>query len=339
MDKLVQSIERLAPEALIMVRTRYQIMKEILNHQPIGRRQVATRVGCSERTARSEIDTLRDKGAVDITGSGIVLTDYGRELVQEMDNVMPYLEGLGTLARALKKRFGLEHVAVVPGDSCDDVYTKKDLGRAAARYVRELLASGGIMAVGGGTTLAEMASAVSSETPVENLIVLPARGGVGEEVEEQANTIAARIAKTLGGQYRLLHVPDSLEEETIERLKGNPQVAEIVGLLKKVDVLFYGIGPAMEMANRRGMPAQAMQNLDDKHAVGEAFRYFFNQAGEIVYSVPGIGLELADLKSIPQIVAVAGGSNKAHAIEALLTNLRRGSLVTDEGAARAILGK
>ncbi|NLB18012.1 MAG: transcriptional regulator, partial [Syntrophomonadaceae bacterium] len=71
--------------------------------------------------------------------------------------------------------------------------------------------------------------------------------------------------------------------------------------------------------------------------VGDAFRYYFNAAGEIVYNVAGIGLELSDLDNISLVVAVAGGSNKAWAIESVLTNRRRGTLISDEGAARAIL--
>ena len=59
--------------------------------------------------------------------------------------------------------------------------------------------------------------------------------------------------------------------------------------------------------------------------------------GKIVYEVPGIGLELSDLDNIAVIVAVAGGSNKAQAIEAVLRSRRQSLLITDEGAAKKII--
>lgn len=337
MDRLLWNLEQFVPEALELIRLRYQVTKEILHNGPIGRRQISTRVGCSERAARSEIEALKEAGIVEITTAGIVLTDYGIEMIHSVEDVISHLEGLAPLAHKLKRLFGLDHVIVVPGDSFVDVYAKKDLGRAAARHVKELLSPGCVLAVTGGTTLAEVAQAMTPGPFGEGVLVLPARGGLGEEMEAQANAIASHIAKAIGGHYRLLHIPDSLDEETITKLMNNPQVAEILNQLKTSDVLVHGIGSAIEMACRRGLAEDALKILEDKQAVGEAFRYYFNQEGEIVYCMAGIGLELADIEGISRVIAVAGGSNKARAIEAVLANRRRGTLITDEGAARAII--
>jgi len=337
MDRLIANLERLIPEAMNQIRLRARVLREVLYNEPIGRRQIALRLGCSERSARSEISALREQGALEITPGGIMLTDYGRELVQLIDEVIPYLEGLNSLAQRLKERLRLTEVLVVPGDSHHDPYAKKDLGRTAARYVKEILPETGILAVSGGSTLAEMGHAITPGPSGHDILVLPARGGLGEKMEEQANTIAAHIAQAYGGHYRLLHIPDNLEKATIESLLANPQIAEIVSQLKRCDVLVHGIGSALEMASRRGLAEEALRILEDHEAVGEAFRYYFDARGNIVYSMPGIGLELSDLDDIPCVVAVAGGSNKARAIEAVLTNRGRGVLITDEGAARAII--
>jgi central glycolytic genes regulator len=48
-------------------------------------------------------------------------------------------------------------------------------------------------------------------------------------------------------------------------------------------------------------------------------------------------MQLDDLESIPHIIAVAGGSSKAGAIEAYFKKPRRTVLVTDEGAAKELL--
>lgn len=52
----------------------------------------------------------------------------------------------------------------------------------------------------------------------------------------------------------------------------------------------------------------------------EAFGYYFNRDGEVVHKVHSVGMQLDDLESIPHIIAVAGGSSKAGAIEAYFKN-------------------
>ncbi len=337
MDQLLSNLEMLIPEAMGMARLRYGVLREVLYNQPVGRRQIALRMHCSERAARSEIAVLRDMGAVAITPAGIELTDHGMDMLSMADEVMPILEGLSSLAQRLQQYLGLEQVVLVPGDSYLDPYTKRELGRAAARFFKEALSSSVTMAVTGGSTLAEMGKAIPAGLPGSGVVVLPARGGLGEKIELQANAIAAHIAEAVGGSYRMLHIPDNLEQKTIDSLMFNSQVAEVVAQLKQCDIVVHGIGSAMEMANLRGLDQETLKTLENQRAVGEAFRYYFNASGEIVYNVAGIGLELSDLASIPLVVAVAGGSNKAQAIEAVLKNRRRGVLISDEGAARAIL--
>jgi len=172
-----------------------------------------------------------------------------------------------------------------------------------------------------------------------DVLVVPARGGLGGEVEEQANVVAARIAKAIGAEYRLLHLPDNLEESLLESLKKDARIKEVVELVKSCNILVHGIGVALEMAARRGLSPEGLQVLEERGAVGEVLRYYFNREGQIVYSQPGIGIEFEDMGGLKKVIAVAGGSNKAEAIAAVLRNHRRGVLVTDEGAARKILQK
>ncbi|MCR4400280.1 MAG: transcriptional regulator, partial [Syntrophomonadaceae bacterium] len=285
MQKMVWMLERIAPEVLTTVKLRYRILREVLHGQPLGRRQIAQRVGCSERTARSEVETLREKGALEVTFAGICLTAYGRELLEQADEVIPLLEDLDGLALRLKREFALDEAIVVPGDSHRDPYVREDLGRAAARYLRSCLFDGCRVAVTGGTTLAAMAQAMAGKVEARGVLVLPARGGLGGDVEEQANVIAARIAKAIGAEYCLLHVPDSLNAEAIETLRHDANIQQVVELIRSADILVHGIGAALEMAGRRGLDREGLRVLEEKGAVGEALRYYFNAAGEVVYSL------------------------------------------------------
>lgn len=337
MDQLFSLMERFAPEALEIMTIRYQILRQVFYHEPIGRRQISKALNYPERTVRGELEVLRSKGALYTTAAGIFLTPAGKSLLQEIDQYIPFLYQTQTLAYEIKHMFNLREVIVVPGDSYQNYLVKKDLGTAAARFVHRILKPGCILAVTGGTTLAEMAAAMEQGPVVENILVVPARGGLGEEMEQQAGAIAARIAKSLGGQYRLLHIPDNLEESTAEVLRHDSHVNEIIQTIKSSDVLVHGIGSALEMASRRNFTAIEIKHLHDQGAVGEALRYYFDKTGKIVFEVAGIGLEQSDLDRIPEIVAVAGGSHKGDAIRAVLNGCRTTALITDEGAAHKIL--
>ncbi|MEN6349175.1 MAG: sugar-binding domain-containing protein [Syntrophomonas sp.] len=337
MDHFFTMIERFAPEALEIMEIRFRILRQVLHHQPVGRRQLGRELGYTERQVRSEIDLLKARGVIYTTPAGICLTENGEKILWDIDEVMPFLFKVQTLAEKIKEIFNLAEVILVPGDSFHDNLIKRDMGRAAARFLMKKLYPGSIVAVTGGSTLAEMANAISDDVNTSDILVVPARGGLGEEVEQQAGSIAARIAGAIGAQYRLLHIPDNLEENTVEILRKDIYVKEVVKTIKASNILFHGIGSAMEMASRRGLRGEELQLLKRSGAVGEALRYYFNKKGKIVYEVPGIGLELDDLKNIQLTVAVAGGSNKAEAIEAVLNHGQENVLITDEGAAEKMI--
>lgn len=337
MDKLFAVLERFAPEVMELMTTRYQILRQVHHNQPIGRRQLGRNVNCSERTVRAEIDVLRVRGALQTTPAGIYLTPYGEELLRDIDQFAPWLFNIQILGEKLKERFGLEEVIVVPGDSYLDPFTHKDLGRAAAEYLRRKIYPHCILAVTGGTTLAQVAEHMREGIHAEKVCVVPARGGLGENVELQAGNIAAKIARAIGAQYRLLHIPDNVEVSTAEALKKDIHISAVIKTIKSANILVHGIGPALEMARRRALPEHEIAYLEDHGAVGEALRHYFDCQGRIIYEIPGIGLERSDLGNIKLVVAVAGGSNKAEAIKAVLKNGQESVLITDEGAAQQII--
>jgi len=336
MDNTFSIIERFAPDAMEIIEIRYQLLRQVMHRQPVGRRQLCRELGYAERLVRNQLDVLKNQGALLISPGGINLTSYGQDLLTEIDSLVPALYHTQTLAKKIKQIYQLQQVIVVPGDTYQDPLVKKDLGRAAARFLEKVLFPSCTVAVTGGTTLAEMAEAMGTAQP-EDVLIVPARGGLGEEMELQAGTIAAKIAKAINGHYRLLHIPDNLEESTAEILKRDSHIQEVVKRIKSSDILLHGIGIAMEMANRRGLAQNAIDIIDQHQGVGEALRYYFAKSGNIVYETRGIGLELNDVRNIPTVIAVAGGRHKAQAIKAVLRHGLDNVVITDEGAAREII--
>lgn len=184
----------------------------------------------------------------------------------------------------------------------------------------------------------EIAKSMGGARLQGQLIVIPGRGGLSERMEIQANTIAATFADKLGGTYVMLHVPDNLQESTLQSIMREQEVREVLDLLAKANILIHGVGTAREMAERRRMRSEEIARLEEVGAVGEAFGFYFNRAGEPVYSTTSIGLRLDDLaKKNMEVIAIAEGENKAQAILSVVTPQYHDMLITDELTANEIL--
>ena len=133
--------------------------------------------------------------------------------------------------------------------------------------------------------------------------------------------VAARIAKEIGADYRMLYVPDNLEGELLETICQEPTINEMVQLIKSCHILVHGIGCAQKWPPAGYVFCQP-SNAKRKGSGREAIRYYFNAKGN-VHCHPGIGLEFSDLEHLDKVIAVAGGSNKAEAIAAVLRNRKR----------------
>jgi len=317
-----------------LVEKRYTILRNIYFIQPVGRRALAARLRLPERTVRNEIEILREQGLLVSNPGGMHVTEEGERILGELKEYVRELRGLSELERRLARVLGLQQVIIVPGDSDEDETVKKEMAKATARYLKAVLRDGDVLAVTGGTTLAEVARSFPASAEKMDVMVVPARGGLGEEVEKQANTVAANIAERLGGTYRLLHVPDDVGEDVIASLCGDPKIKEMLDLIKDSDVVLHGIGTAEEMAKRRGLGDEDLHLLREKRAVGEAFGYYFDEKGRIVYNTTSVGLRVEDLAKINKVVAVGGGHTKAAAALAVMSNRYQHVCITDEGAAR-----
>jgi len=337
MDKLLQILQKTVPDMIAVLEKRYTIIRTVQLYQPIGRRNLARRLGQGERQLRGELDFLRQAGLVRYTREGVLLTHEGTSLLWDLTRYMHKLRGVSAVEQGLKKAFALEQVIVVPGDLDQDELVKMDLGRAAAAYLQDNLQDGDIIAVSGGTTIAEVARNMPAGNHARDLVVVPARGSLGEDLELQANTIASLLARKLGGSYRPLPVPDNVGIDTIAALSQERQIKEVLSIIHGATFLLFSIGEAEVMARRRALSPAEMEILREKKAVGEAFGYYLNQRGEIAYYTPSIGMSLEEVATIPHVVTVAGGKSKARAMLAVLSYQPGGALITDQGAANELM--
>jgi central glycolytic genes regulator len=338
MYSLIDIQKRLLPDLLQIMQKRYMILQYIDRMQPVGRRSLAQSLGFTERTLRSEVDFLKEQNLISITSVGMEVTSIGSDLLEKLESMMREAAGIDVMEAQLKSIFKIQKVVIVSGDSDEVPWVKSELGRACAISMKKLIHGNDIIAVTGGSTMAAVANKLTPDFKKENLLFVPARGGIGEDVQNQANTICANMAANTGSRHRVFYVPDQVSEEIYGSLVKEPMIKEVLEIIQSASMVLHGIGDAITMAERRKTDDLDLEKLKAEKAVAESFGYYFNEAGEVVHKVLTVGLQLSDLKGIPNVIAVAGGSSKVKAIRSYLqTAPSQTILITDEGAAKGLL--
>lgn len=337
MREILDIQKQLMPDLMDTMKKRYSILHQILVSGVVGRRTLASSLDMTERVLRGEVDFLKELGLLESDATGMKISESGRQLLEEMQPIIKMAFGLTDLEESIAKAYGISQVIVVPGDSETSVFTKKELGRAGAAALRRYVAKDDVIAVTGGSTMAQIANNLAISSSMKGSWFVPARGGLGESVEMQANTIASIMAKKTGGKYRLLHVPDHLGEEAYQSLIQDPQIQEVVDAVRSCRIVVHGIGDAMVMARRRKVDAETIRSLQADGALAEALGYYFDRQGNVVHKMPTVGLRLEDLQRTEVVIGVAGGKSKGEAIASVLRHGQEDVLVTDEAAALEIM--
>ncbi|MFZ4450942.1 sugar-binding transcriptional regulator [Salibacterium aidingense] len=338
MRQFIELQKKLQPDVLEVMQKRYRILQYLRLMQPVGRRTLAGSLDVSERILRGEVLFLKEQGLVYVGTAGMTLSEDGEALLEGLEETMKSVTGLADWEYRVADILDVQRVIIVPGNSDRYTWVKKELGRACVQQMKAMLEADDIVAVAGGTTLADVAEMMTPDEKLSNVTFVPARGGLGEKVEIQSNTISSTMATKAKGKYRLLHVPDQLSEETRESLVLEPGIKELLRSIRQAKMVVHGVGAASTMAERRETPPATMETLKEKQAVAEAFGYYFDRDGNIVHKEKTIGLQLDDLKDSQTVVTVAGGASKAKAISAYMNYRPSDVLITDEGAAQAVLG-
>lgn len=336
-DDTFALMQRLAPDLAQEIERRALVLERIGALQPVGRRQLAARLNMPEREVRTVAMLLKEHGLVSLDASGMSLTPEAAEILPMAQLFSRDLRSLTKLEMQLSQLLGVDKVCVVPGDADIDEHVIGEVGRNAAIRLRSFLHSGSTLAVTGGSTMREVAHAIAHSAPM-NVMVVPARGGVSGALETQANTVASELARNLGGHHKLMHLPDLLDEQALVELRKLPEIDETLTLLERADVVLHGIGRADEMARKRQLPQAMQMEVLRKGAVAEAYGCYLNSQGKLVYAASAVAHRLGVLKPQCALIAVAAGTRKADAIAAAMKTRRHAMLVTDEGAAKAILG-
>lgn len=337
MQEILSLQKKIVPELVEVLEKRYSILRTIYYNQPIGRRVLANQLDLGERIVRTEISFLKSQNLIEINTPGMTVTEEGEQIVDKLKDFIHEIKGLSDIEENIKSFLGLKHVIIVPGDVTKNETILKEIGKATAQYLKAIIEDNNIIAITGGNTIKEFVEAVPKISNISNILVVPARGGMGRKVEIQASTLAASLAKKLNGSYKLLHIPENLSLNLLDTLLKEKEIKEVIDDIHKADILIYGIGEALVMAEKRDVSKEEYDKLKALGAVGEAFGCYFNKDSHVVSENTSIGININEAIKINTHIAVAAGENKVDAIIATMMNNHNAVLITDEAAGRKIV--
>jgi len=258
------------------------------------------------------------------------------------------------LRNALVELFGLQDAQVLLGTAPAELILS-DVGALAARYVdrriQETQADGEkpirTIGISWGVSLHEVVRALRPRRRLP-LHLVQLDGSVdtfcGPDVD--APKIVRDLAEAYGAEKSYyLHAPLLVADGQVrEGLLKEPGLHRTFQMMKQMDMALVGIGGAYpttsSLIRMGGLDEDVLQELYDQEAVGEICGSFFTLEGKLCSSnvlERMIVVPFDVLRSVPLVIAVAAGEEKARAIVGALRTGAINVLVTDELCARAVI--
>lgn len=248
------------------------------------------------------------------------------------------------LETGLQARFSLRDAHVAPVSDPDEP-VKALIGSYLGHYLSTLLADAATerFGMGWGSTLnhalqhmqpmnrsdLEIVSIMGCATRASDLNIIESTRLLANLCKAQKNYFTAPLYAGSARSRNLLVKQDVF--------------ADMISRIRSVDAMAMAVGDMSARSNtiRDGLPTSVpVQELIDAGAVGDALGYYIDANGQPVKHPINrrvIGMELADLRNIDNVVLAAGGRYKLAVIRAFLKLGHADTLVTDQATASALL--
>ncbi len=295
--------------------------------EELTQNEIAQRLGLSTAKVNRLLLQAREQGYVNIS----IHTPF---------------QQLFELEDRLKAVFGLQDAMVIPSVAESSSSPLNALGAIAADFLLAHLRDGDVLGVGGGTAVSALMQAIVPTRTYE-IEVVPLMGAVQGEITNDVNYLATHLAEKLGARSYQLHAPAFVDtREHCETLRSMGPVKEILDIARRASVALVGVGTVDAEVSRfvqfTALSAEDMKNIaDDCGGVGDINAFVYDIEGRPCaheYAARVLGLNLAELKAIPFRIGVAATAAKALPLYGALRGGYLHALITDETAARGILG-
>lgn len=250
------------------------------------------------------------------------------------------------LAEKLHHRYPhLQDVIVAPIFENDPETIRTIVGRYAANYLSSQVRERQRILLGCGRTLREMVKALP-HLNISGIEVVQAMGNLGHEAHQiDYNEIARDAAAAFGGRAIYLSAPAILGNGsgTAEEFVGNnPMLARALELARDAQIAVVGLGSmeSDQVYSQFGLIDPNELTELAGHVVGDICGQFFDINGVLQPSAfldRIVGIRLEKLRTMPKIIGVAGGDDKAAPLLGAIRGQLINVVISDEQTIRSVL--
>jgi DNA-binding transcriptional regulator LsrR (DeoR family) len=241
------------------------------------------------------------------------------------------------LSRRLAEHLALDETVVVRPSGRP---VRDAVGAAGAQWLQRELTPGEVLGLGWGRTLATMVEAIDR---LPDVAVVQLTGAVGSDLTDSPVELVRKAAVTSGGQAHPIFAPLLVSDaETAAALRRQPDIAAALALYDAVTTAVVSIGswdpPSSQL--REWMAPDERDDLLRRGVRAEVAATFVDDEGTLIgkdYVDRCLAITAEQLRLVPRVVALAGGSEKALAVRAAARGGLVTALVTDTALAGEVL--
>ncbi|GGM38804.1 transcriptional regulator [Longimycelium tulufanense] len=243
------------------------------------------------------------------------------------------------LSEGLRAVYGLRQAVVATKAEDSDDSLRRRIGKLGADYLTEVLREGDVLGLACSRTLNAMTLALG---PLPRCTVVQLTGVLPGGVEENSVELVRRVASLARGPVYPIYAPLVVSDPVAAAdLRRQPQVAEAMRHYPELTKAVITVGswePPISTV-RDALPQAEAEALSERGVRAEFCARLLDGEGHPMSELADrvIAITPEQLRDVPEVIAVAGGIEKADAIRAVLRGGFVSALVTDAGVARALL--
>lgn len=257
------------------------------------------------------------------------------------------IQRVGLLETQLREVFGLKDAVVIrnyPEHNNPDIRLKR-LGKIAADYLDGLLKDGDTVGLSWGRTLYQMVSSMNPKDSKKIRIVqLMGAAADGYDVDLDSPSLIRMMSEKYRATYLPLYAPLYVGNPLIKKaLEKEPLIDKTIQVGKRARYIVTGIADLNHDSTISWagyMNHEMIEHALKQGAMGYICGHFITQSGspalpELEHNVVGISLD--GLRKNPNVIAVAGGVDKALATYSAICGGYINCLITDVYIAEKIM--
>lgn len=291
---------------------------------------------------QSKIEIAADLGLSRFKVARLLSTAARDGLVRiEFDLPIPIELGL---SEELREAYGLRRALVLnrAHSTGERAKLRDRIGAVAAQLLSDITGETDVLGLTWARSVNAMAAAIPRlpPCPIVQLCGVHAGMDMRERSVETVRHVAQISGATAYPIYGPLVLPD---RHTTETLRQQPGITETFNQFEKLTKAVVSIGAwrAGESTVYDTLDAENRATLSRAGAIAEIAGRLFDDAGNALSTGLAhhiLGIDVADLRKVPEVIALGYGAPKATAIDAVLRSGISTTLITDADAAEELLG-